>query len=354
MKHRFSTKYAILPLGIALFLIFGCVPNKEPTVNELLQRGLTSLSYFFDKNTSNIQHIDAHISSTYRPGDSLYQPLLDFQNGRLDRAIPRLKSLSKDGNADAMYWYANHLMRVSVKSRLDGYKWFEKSAKLGNPYSAMMLDSANETCRTYFGSLCEAIWGETSGQLLRERAKQGDIRARYYLEKPKDPFIRKNFKKWTSLIEEAAKENFFSPVMELISVYENPNKLNKEQMDDLRSILTLMANRNFVPAYDRLYVYSDYQTTDDEAIKLGSKAQLTDRALECGEISSELSESDLIDCLSKGYAIKEVYNDSLPLRFIYKPEQSEVIEKAKFKSTEFIKSMTPMIYIDEMHVDGFY
>ncbi|NGO00409.1 sel1 repeat family protein [Grimontia sp. S25] len=332
-------------IGVALFSANS--PSKEQ------DRGPKALTHFFAESLKEPLS-DPYTSSLYRPGEILFEPLLDYQNGRLDRAIPKLKSLSDKGNADAMYWYANHLMRVSVKSRLDGYKWFEKSAKQGNPYSAMMLDSANETCRTYFGSLCEASWGEVSKQLLRERAEQGDIRAKYYLEKPKDPFISKNFSKWISLIEEAAKENFFAPVMELIFVYENQSKLNKEQRNDLRHVLTFMANRNFVPAYDRLYVYSDSQTTYDEAIKLGSKAQLTDRALECGEISDTISDSDLIDCLSEGYTLEEVYNDSLPLRFIHTPNKPEIIEKAKLKSTEFIKSMTPMIYIDEMHENGFY
>lgn len=347
MRKKFLTATIFL-VGLIGVLLFSANSSSEKQ-----DRGPKTLTHFFAEKLKEPLS-DPYASSLYRPGETLYEPLIDYQNGRLDRAIPRLKSLSEDDNADAMYWYANHLMRVSVKSRLDGYKWFEKSAKLGNPYSAMMLDSSNETCRTYFGSLCEASWGETSEQLLRKRAEQGDIRARYYLEKPKDPFIRKNFPKWISLIEKAAKENFFSPVMELIFVYENPNKLNKEQKNDLRRVLTFMANRNFVPAYDRLYVYSDYQTTYDEAIKLGSKAQLTHRALECGEISNTLSDSDLINCLSKGYTLQEVYNDSLPLRFIHTPDKLELIEKAKLKSTEFINSMTPTIYIDEMHIDGFF
>ncbi len=112
--------FSKLAFSIVL-LITGCLADQESTFSEMVQEGPTSISYFFDKKTPKSPHIDPYISSAYRSGDSLYQPILDFQNGRLDKAIPKLKSLSEGGNADAMFWYADFLTRSSIKTRHEGY-----------------------------------------------------------------------------------------------------------------------------------------------------------------------------------------------------------------------------------------
>ncbi|MEZ8149334.1 hypothetical protein A1OW_24020 [Enterovibrio norvegicus] len=342
----------VIFFSIALIATIGFfLYKKEPSFNDLLENGPSELSYFFQDHSNSDTKKDPYISSLYRPGDILYTPILELQNGRLDLAIPKLKELSERGNVDAMYWYADHLMKVSVKSRYEGYNLFEKSANLGNPYSAMMLDSSNSVCRDYFGKLCRKEWGDTAKALLQGKAEKGDIRAKYYLEKPDQLLTKKDFENFASLVEDSAKMNFFVPALEILALY---NNLDEQQKEDFTHILEYIANHNYVPAYSKLFGLDGTEDTFPEAILLGSKVQLSLSALICAENSKHLNSEELIDCLSKAYTLEEVYNDNTVLRFIEIPEDGKLVEEAKRRSKAFIDTMTPTIYIDEMHVDGYF
>lgn len=340
----------ILAFMSALLLV-GCLAEKEPTFREMLQHGPKLLSYYSNRQVPSINQEDPYISSMYKPGDLLYQPILDFQNGRLDKAIPKLKSLSEDGNADAMFWYADFLTKSSVQTKHDGYLWFEKAAKLGNPYAAMVLIPTSRICKDYFKELCSDHWQDTAKSLLEKRAESGDLRAKYYLEKPINPHTKADFEKMLALVDESAKMNFFIPTLDMLKFYEG---MGDNTDSEIVRILQFVAKYNFVPAYNALNEFSKKNEIYPTAIKLGSKVQLEIDALRCTKESHKLEKKDLIECLSKAYTLNDFYNEPFTLRYMVLPDDPNLIQIAKEKSKAFIDTMTPTIYIDEMHVDGLF
>ncbi|OEE66326.1 hypothetical protein A1OO_11100 [Enterovibrio norvegicus FF-33] len=336
---------------ISALLLAGCLAEKEPTFREMLQHGPKVLSYYSNTKTPKTNQDNPYISSIYKPGDLLYQPILDFQNGRLDKALPKLKSLSEGGNTDAMFWYADFLTKSSVKTRQDGYQWFEKAAKLGNPYAAMVLIPTSRTCRDYFMELCSEHWKDIAKSLLEKRAEGGDLRAKYYLEKPINPQTKADFEKMLSLVDESAKMNFFIPTLDMLKFYEG---MGDNTDYEIVRILQFVAKYNFVPAYSTLNEFSTTNEISPKAIKLGSKVQLEIDALRCTKESHKLEKQDLIECLSKAYTLNDFYNEPFTLKYIVLPDNPDLIQMAKEKSKAFISTMTPTIYIDEMHVDGYF
>lgn len=337
----------------AFLIVFGLFFEKDPSFMDLQKQGPGSLTYFFDNPIPNQNLSDPYISSLYRPGDILYQALTEYQNHRLDLAIPKLQKLSEEGNVDAMYWYAEHLMKVSVKSRYAGYNWFEKSAKLGNPYSALKLDINSGDCQSYFPTLCNKKWGKLAVESFKIRANQGDIRAKYYLERPTS-FVRgDDFKNWVSLVEESAKQNYFIPAMDLLQRFENDKSLTLNQKEDLKHIYNFLAKHNFVPAYNALYVHSNYETVFDEAVKLGSSPQLSHLAQDCVAIFNDLERSEKKECLAQAYVLEEIYNDDTNFDFIPPLGDSTLNSEAKNRAEAIINSMKLTIYIDELHIDNY-
>ena len=346
MLRKWVVTVAILGILVGFFFY-----EEEPSFMDFQRQGPSTLTYFFQNEIPSENLHDPYISSLYRPGDILYKSILDFQNGRLDKAIPALKDLSEAGNADAMYWYAHFLMRSSIKTQYGGYNWFEKSAKLGNPYSALILDTDSYYCNAYFPSLCSKEWGKLAQESFKKRAAAGDIRAKYYLERP-TKFVRgEDFKKWIALVDESAKKNYFVPAMEMLKRFEDSKTLTPSQKEDLLHIYRYLAKHNYVLGYDYLYVHSGYKDIFEKAIDLGSGIQLKVSSRRCGNKFSELNKSLKIECLARAYALEEVFNDDM-WAVIPKPTDNLTISAAQKAAKELINSMTPTIYIDEMHIDG--
>ncbi|OEE57377.1 hypothetical protein A1OK_17890 [Enterovibrio norvegicus FF-454] len=344
-------KKSLVAVAILAILVGFFFYEKEPSFMDFQRQGPSTLTYFFQNEIPSENLPDPYISSLYRPGDPLYQPILDFQNGRKYLAIPKLKELSEAGNIDAMFWYAHNRMTQSIKTRYEGYNWFEKSAKLGNPYSALMLDADSYYCKSYFPSLCSKEWGNLAQESFKKRAAAGDIRAKYYLERP-TKFVRgEDFKKWVALVEESAKQNYFVPAMEMLKRFEDSKALTPSQKDDLLHIYRYLAKHNYVLGYDYLYVHSGYKDIFEKAIELGSGIQLKVSSRRCGNEFSELNENLKIECLARAYALEEIFNDDM-WAVIPKPTDNLTISAAHKAAKELIDSMTPTIYIDEMHIDG--
>ncbi|HCH01935.1 MAG TPA: hypothetical protein DEV85_08615, partial [Vibrio sp.] len=105
LKLSISAVLCIFTLGL-----MGCndyTPNPEDDI-ALFQP-------FIDANI-NKKSDDPYISSTVKPGDKLYDILVNIQHGRHDVAIKQLKPLVDKGDADAQFWYAKMIFRSSVKS----------------------------------------------------------------------------------------------------------------------------------------------------------------------------------------------------------------------------------------------
>ncbi|WNJ96837.1 hypothetical protein RND59_07115 [Vibrio ruber] len=162
---------------------------------------------------------DPYISSTYRPGDPLYEPLLYIQRHRQGKAEELLKPLVEQGNADAMYWLAQITYDDSYYSSGPAAKLFQKSAELGNPYAALRLDINDRECQMFMSGYCDQKWGELGRKLLQERAAQGDKKAEYYLLQYDENSSEEVHKELERLVTENAKNHYYQPLMNIILNY---------------------------------------------------------------------------------------------------------------------------------------
>ncbi|WP_038181610.1 hypothetical protein [Vibrio rhizosphaerae] len=162
---------------------------------------------------------DPYISSTYRPGDPLYEPLLYIQRHRQGKAEELLKPLVEQGNADAMYWLAQITYDDSYYSSGPAAKLFQKSAELGNPYAALRLDSNNRECQMFMSGYCDQKWGKLGRKLLQERAEKGDKKAEYYLLQYDENSSEEVHKELEQLVTENAKNHYYQPLMRLFYDY---------------------------------------------------------------------------------------------------------------------------------------
>ena len=170
-------KWFILIMTItgAMISLAGCKDEKkiEPFKSD------ESIIINFLNNTKNSTD-DYYGSSSYKPSDVLYEPVLAIQRKRWDIAIPLLEQLVKEKNPDAMYWLAS-ISGGSVFSGSKIAKLFEESALLGNPYAALRLDVSSHDCDSYLQGYCDEKWGKYARTILEKRAKEGDVKAEYYL-----------------------------------------------------------------------------------------------------------------------------------------------------------------------------
>ncbi|KUI96951.1 hypothetical protein [Vibrio sp. MEBiC08052] len=162
---------------------------------------------------------DPYISSTYRPGDPLYEPLLYIQRHRQGKAEELLHPLVEQGNADAMYWLAQITYDDSYYSSGPAAKLFQKSAELGNPYAALRLDSNNRECQMFMSGYCDQKWGKLGRKLLQERAEKGDKKAEYYLLQYDEDSSEEVHKELERLVTENAKNHYYQPLEKLLTDY---------------------------------------------------------------------------------------------------------------------------------------
>ena len=160
---------------------------------------------------SKNKEFEYYASSTYKPSDDLYLPVLAIQRKRWDLAIPLLEKLVDNNDPDAMYWLAS----ISGGSIFSGEKManlFKKSAILGNPFSALRLDINSDDCNSYLRGYCDEKWGVKAREILRDRAEKGDYKAKYYLQVLNKS---KNIKDLDLAIKNA-KNNYYYPLYDYL------------------------------------------------------------------------------------------------------------------------------------------
>lgn len=205
--------YLRLPTGLALAL---SSPINEQTLN---------LGEFKEIDFNE----DPYASSTYRPGDPLYEPVLAIQQKHWSKAIKMLKPMAEQGDSDAMYWLGE--VTYSSNAFSDGGKWFVKSAELGNPYAALKLSpelSMGQDCERWLRYYCDNKWSSIALNELTKRAKQGDVKAEYaYLLYTRlDGRSSSSLNKLVSLAKRAVKVNYYRPLRYLANLYLTRESLN--------------------------------------------------------------------------------------------------------------------------------
>ncbi|SIO96142.1 hypothetical protein [Vibrio spartinae] len=313
---------------------------------------------------------DPYISSTYRPGDPLYEPLLYIQRHRQGKAEELLQPLVEQSNPDAMYWLAQITYDDSYYSSGPAAKLFQNSAELGNPYAALRLDINDRECQMFMSGYCDQKWGELGRKLLQERAEQGDKKAEYYLLQYNENSSEEVHKKLEELVTENAKNHYYQPLMRLIYDYtsrlylpflEKNESLSLEKKELIIKLSKLAANNNFLPLvnntiysnvdlishsymsklvkhtiynYSNLYLcrnyYSDIDNSDRDNIIMGTACSIVD------------------DTLQDKTRNMRIYNYSINNNSIKSLTKNE-LKKAQSIAGEIIKNMTPAIYIDKMN-----
>lgn len=230
---------------ISLMVLFLCSCNHESNKISVKQKEDYKEKKIIDFVNSFISNNNNgyYISSTYKPGDKLYNPVLAIQRNRWDIAIPLLEKLVKENNPDAMYWLAN----ISGGSIFSGKKMadlFERSAKLGNPYAALRLNKGAEDCDTYLSGYCSEEWGKKAKKILKDRATKGDAKAEYYLSL----LNGNNYDDVLDLALKNAKQHYYHPISYFLKYDYN---LKPELRKKLYSI---MIDNYFIPVADVMYL----------------------------------------------------------------------------------------------------
>jgi len=167
---------------------------------------------------------DPYAASTYRPGESLYLPVLAIQESNFKKAKKLLEPLAEENNPDAIFWLALATYKMIDSStssqghnpKKEVANLFQKSAELGNPYAALMLDNSN--CLYGMSAYCELKWGASAKKILKERAEKGDLKARYALF-INSPRSFSSFDHIVDLAKQGITENYYKPLLTLVDLY---------------------------------------------------------------------------------------------------------------------------------------
>ncbi|MBF9003445.1 SEL1-like repeat protein [Vibrio nitrifigilis] len=348
-----------------VMLITACDDNNPKTVSFDINKEIIS---FIHEDLNNSEIDDYYITSTYKPRDKLYKPVLYIQRERWDLAIPLLKELVQENNADAMYWLAS----ISGGSVLSGKKMamlFERSANLGNPYAALRLDSGAKDCDSYLRGYCSKKWGKKARKILESRAKKGDIKSEYQLA----IINGVNYRDTLKLALKNAKNNYYYPLYKYI---EYSRYLS---VDTRKELYNLMIDKNFTPVgqlmnlnfsmdnlsyefYSKAFIklkfnsdfwYSNYNINS----KLFDKYKKRIYALNVVKgtfiidlIKSSDSEGNINPDSVKYKEIVKSFNSDLDELGLDTIKQQE-IKDIKSESIKISNNFKPLIYIDEFNYD---
>lgn len=365
LKLSISILLCVFTLGL-----MGCndyTPNPEDDI-ALFQP-------FIDANINKTSD-DPYISSTVKPGDKLYDILVNIQHGRHDVAIKQLKPLVDKGDADAQFWYAKMIYRSSVKSIAPAFRLYQEAAKAGNAYAQFELSPDSEGCLVYFGekectqeNLTKAI------EMFKQKAKQGDLRAQYFLLKKltqdgklvpiiaenqlaNGNFYQLNFSKETRqhYIKEVirfAENHYYQPLMDYVHTLLKKKRPSDpyysdtpKQLELAKELINIMVNNNYIPAInDYLYLNEG---------KLNKKDKIYNKLFSVGGVRS-------VDAAFYSYRTehtkRELYYYAIMYEALtgsdkmfskirdYSPSKEDVKE-IKIDVNKALSDMTPMAYID--------
>ncbi|WP_206748023.1 hypothetical protein, partial [Enterovibrio norvegicus] len=354
------------------------------------------LSSYLDDNKVNS---DPYAASRYRPEDPLYAPLLAIQYGNKEKAEALLAPLVEKGNPEAMFWLAQITYGQSIYSGGTAGELFTKAAKLGNTYAAIRLDSRDSECTQYIGYYCSEEWGEKGRVILKKLAETGDARAGYALFHHdvmlkggnRTAVSEESFNVLAKAAVDGVKDHYYYPLMELASLYhqsysypiwvsssdtdDNTQVLSEKDREILKNLYKLAAKNNDAYAINLNLPFAsngentviDEGYTDDQILRT---LTLLSTVYEYGPAFARTSDSNrsalilgaawaMVDDFNRNdhsfdYGRKfQTYEYFITNEFNLKFLDDSELEKALEVSKDLIKTLTPVIYLDENQTRAF-
>ncbi|ENS4967842.1 sel1 repeat family protein [Vibrio fluvialis] len=332
----------VLLLSIVVGLM-ACKPNPQDDI---------ALFQPFITENINKKSAEPYISSTVKPGDKMYEILVNIQHGRHDIAANQLQAMIEENDIDAMVWYAKLIYRSSVNNIPKALSLYQKAMDDGNPYAYIMLSPGliSSGCVRYFGEKnCTLEHFNKAIELFKPLAAQGDLRAQYFLLKQQNLDQSKETRdQYIQEVIRFSQAHYYQPLMDYVNtilIYSpSKNKSESKTVEQYQlaiDLLTIAANNNYIPAINKLsFLLEDVAQEESErliniALKLGSTSTVKYKY----HRSNEGSEDEYFyNALYKGLSGKYAFD----VHTLNEEEKAMVNEKVKL----FMKDITPMVYID--------
>lgn len=332
----------VLLLSIVVGLM-ACKPNPQDDI---------ALFQPFITENINKKSAEPYISSTVKPGDKLYEILVNIQHGRHDIAANQLQDMIEENDSDAMVWYAKLIYRSSVNNIPKALSLYQKAMDDGNPYAYIMLSPGliSSGCVRYFGEKnCTLEHFNKAIELFKPLAAQGDLRAQYFLLKQqKLDQSKETREQYIQEVIRFSQAHYYQPLMDYVNtilIYSpSKNKSESKTVEQYQlaiDLLTIAANNNYIPAINKLsFLLEGVAQEESErliniALKLGSTSTVKYKY----HRSNEGSEDEYFyNALYKGLSGKYAFD----VHTLNEEEKAMVNEKVKL----FMKDITPMVYID--------
>ncbi|RNE57417.1 tetratricopeptide repeat protein [Vibrio cholerae] len=336
----FQSARLVLLLSIVVGLM-ACKPNPQDDI---------ALFQPFITENINKKSADSYISSTVKPGDKMYDILVNIQHGDTKPAYEKLMVLVDKNDYEAQFWVAKMIYQASSQSIARAINLYKQSSNQGNPYAYYELSPLGKGCLAYFGKkTCTDENLNKATELFKPLAAQGDLRAQYFLLQQQE--LDKSKETRAQYIQEVirfSQNHYYQPLMDYVNtilIY-SPSK-NKsesktaEQYQLAIDLLTIAANNNYIPAVNDLAYYLNEISKEESerliniALKLGSTSAVKYKYHRSNEGSEE---KYFYNALYKGLSGEY----SFDVHTLNEEEKAKVNEKVKL----FMKDITPMVYID--------
>nr|WP_158163154.1 sel1 repeat family protein [Vibrio mimicus] len=336
--NRLTQFFLLLSIMIGLV---GCKPNPQDDI---------ALFQPFITENINKKSADPYISSTVKPGDKLYDILVNIQHGDTHSAYEKLMVLVDKNDYEAQFWVAKMIYQASSQSIARAIKLYKQSANQGNPYAYYELSPLGKGCLAYFGKkTCTDENFNKAIELFKSLAEKGDLRAQYFLLKQQELDQSKETRaQYIQEVIRFSQSHYYQPLMDYVNtilIY-SPSKGKSEsktveQYQLAIDLLTIAANNNYIPAVNDLAYYLKETSKEESerlrnlALKLGSTSAVKYKYHRSHEGSeNKYFYNDLYKGLSGKYAFD--------VHTLNEEEKAKVHEKVKL----FMKDITPMVYID--------
>ncbi|EJB8444887.1 sel1 repeat family protein [Vibrio parahaemolyticus] len=344
---------SIFLFGLALSMV-GCSKAPDP------QDDISHFDAFIAENIDKVSD-DPYISSTVRPGDKMYNFLVELQHGMVRKET--YEPLMENGDSESKLWYARLSMyETPIVGKV--YQWIKQAMVEGNPYAALELSKYGEFCQFYGkGSTSSKLFGmigsDTSyeSELCSEEnfalalkgfeklAKEGDLRAQYFLLKQKNwDQSTETRAEYIQEIIRFAEAHYYQPLMDYVgtilfySKEENKDISNTQEQHELAiKLLTIASNNNYIPAIYKLY----FATTNKD-----KKDELINKSFFLGDIRMikyQLFKEQ--DGSPEQYYYNTIIKE-LSGRYLFSPEESEKELDVQLQAEKFAESIHSSVYID--------
>ncbi|HGF5073411.1 sel1 repeat family protein [Vibrio parahaemolyticus] len=346
---------SILLFGLALSMV-GCSKAPDP------QDDIPLFDTFIAENIDKVSD-DPYISSTVRPGDKMYDFLVSLQHGSGGKNF--LDPLLDNDDPEAMLWEGRLILPV-MRLRGKAYRLIHGAMQAGNPYAALELSEGSESCRYYFGKnsagnkLAEMVGMGASNESgvcsednfalalkgFEELAKEGDLRAQYFLLKQKSwDQSTETRAEYIQEIIRFAKAHYYQPLMDYVgtilfySKEENKDISNTQEQHELAiKLLTIASNNNYIPAIRKLFLSNNDEQykkeLENKSLNLGDTEMVVYLFYEVKKNSTEQYYYNLL--------FKELTGQYKSTRVKVPNESSKVEAQAK----AFAKTIHSSVYID--------